>query len=566
MKKDVGGEGKDYSGYTKEELVKELRVLREQKRYGLVWEEKMEEVVERCKREAPILEPVKKMGVKSGKDERRHIMIEGDNYHSLQVLNYTHKGKIDVIYIDPPYNTGNKDFIFNDSFVDKEDTYRHSKWLSFMEKRLRLARDLLSRKGVIFISIDDNEQANLRLLCDSVFGEENFVANVIWNSRKSVSSDAIVSMNHNHTFLYAKKGDILRLCVNQEKRFKLPVSDEKFSNPDDDPRGPWAADPFEAAGVRSNLSYEIQNPKTGKVYLPVKGRHWAVSEERYVKLLDDNRIVFGKSGQGKPMRKRFLSEAIEKGATPKSIWDDVGTTTNGTKELEEIFGEKNFNNPKPVSLIKKVLQLSSCEDSIVLDFFAGSGTTGHAVMELNREDGGSRQFILCTNNENNNGNGDGGIAESVCQPRIKKVMEGYKKNGDGEKVAGLGGSLEYLRTAFVDVDDIGNVSDAKRLKFTHQAGHVIALKENAFIEEHRDEWYQIFTDGAGKYVGLYFREDVEKLEELEQKILDKDEVKLYIFSHGGGGDDWLSDYEEYDNVTVEDIPEPILRVYRGLNS
>ena len=160
---------------------------------------------------------------------------------------------------------------------------------------------------------------------------------------------------------------------------------------------------------------------------------------------------------------------------------------------------------------------------------------------------------------------DGGIAESVCQPRIKKVMEGYKKNGDGEKVAGLGGSLEYLRTAFVDVDDIGNVSDAMRLKFTHQAGHVIALKENAFIEKEKNEWYQIFTDGKDKYVGLYFREDIERLAELENEILDKKEVKLYIFSHGGG-DDWLSDYEEYDHVTVEDIPEPILRVYRGLNS
>ena len=559
-----GSKEKDYSRYTKERLIKELQLLKKQQRYGLVWEEKIEEVVERCKSEAPILKSVSEMSIEGGKDEQKHILIEGDNYHALEVLNYTHKGKIDVIYIDPPYNTGNKDFCFNDNFVDKEDAYRHSKWLSFMEKRLRSAKNLLSDKGVMFISIDDNEQAALKILCDQIFGEKNFVADIIWNSRKSVSSDTIVSLSHNHTLLYTKDIDFVRESVKKGVRFKMQVGGEKFVNPDNDPRGPWTVDPFDAPNIRPNLTYPIKNLKTGKDFMPPKGRCWRTTKEEYKTLLKKGRIIFGKRGTSKPQLKRYLSDAKEKGLTPKSIWDDVGTTTSGTQELEEIFGEKKFNNPKPVSFIKRTLDLSMDKSGVALDFFAGSGTTGHAVMELNKEDGGNRQFILCTNNENNNRNGSKGMARGVCQPRVKKVMKGYKKNGNGEKVEGLGGSLEYLKTEFVDVENISTVSDKKKLEFTHEAGYTIALKENTFAEVEKNDWYQIFTDEKDKFVGVYFREDLEKLEEFEGKILDKPEVKLYIFSYSGNYD-WRNDYAEYGNVSVESIPEPILRVYKSVN-
>ena len=269
----------------------------------------------------------------------------------------------------------------------------------------------------------------------------------------------------------------------------------------------------------------------------------------------------------------LMKDRIKQGRKPKTVWVDprYDASSHGTVLVDKILGKrKSFDYPKSVFAVQDILSVlvGDKKDVRILDFVAGSGTTGHAVMELNKEDGGNRQFILCTNNENNNGDRDDeskGIARRVCQPRIEKVMRGYEKNGSGEKVEGLGGNLEYLKTEFVDVENIGDISDKKRLEFAHQAGHMIALKEDAFTEMEKNEWYQIFTDDVDKFVGLYFRENLEKLEELEQKILDKEEVKLYIFSHGGSSD-WANDYDEYENVVVEDIPEPILRVYKSLNS
>jgi adenine-specific DNA-methyltransferase len=286
-------------------------------------------------------------------------------------------------------------------------------------------------------------------LCDRIFGEENFVINAIWNSRKSVSSDAIVSLNHNYTTIYAKNINKLRGQIKKDNKFKLLIREDKFSNPDNDSRGPWTADPFDAPEIRSNLAYEITNPYNNKTYLPPHGRHWRTTKEEYEKFLKEGRIIFGKTGNSKPQLKRYLSDAEIKGITPKSIWDDVGTTTNGTQELEEIFGEKIFNNPKPVSLIRRILELATGKNSTVLDFMAGSGTTGHAVLDLNREDGGNRRFILCTNNELNGlakelkerGMSDKeieehGICRRVTYPRLEKVINGYK-NPKSEQVEGL---------------------------------------------------------------------------------------------------------------------------------
>ena len=546
----------DYSGYTKEQLIKELQLLQRQKKYGLVWEEKKEDVVELCKEQAPILKSIPEMNVAGKNDEQKHIMIEGDNYHALQVLNYTHKGKIDVIYIDPPYNTGNKDFMFDDKYVDKEDSYRHSKWLSFMEKRLRLAENLLSQKGVIFLSIDDNEYTNLKLLCDGVFGETSFIGNFVWRKKVGAGSDSkLFFRQHEYILFYAKNIEI-------HEGFYQSLSDKQkkeYSNPDDDERGPWAPTDLGSPAHDNDPRriYKVTSP-SGKEF----EKCWSYTKENFNKLIEENLIYWGPKNNSTPKRKRFLSKKL--GLTPRS-YIDIFLTQDGRKDLFHLGMEHSFTYPKPVNLIKHFIKLTGNKDVSILDFFAGSGTTGHAVLELNKEDGGNRQFILCTNNENNNGNGHEGIARGVCQPRIKKVMKGYKKNGNGEKVEGLGGNLEYLKTEFVDVENIIYVADEKRLEFTHEAGHVIALKENTFTETEKNDWYQIFTDDNEKYVGLYFREDLEKLEELEKKILDKKEVKLYIFSHSGNND-FRSDYEEYDNVFVEDIPEPILRVYKGLNS
>ncbi|MBR4630993.1 MAG: site-specific DNA-methyltransferase, partial [Treponema sp.] len=310
--------------------------------------------------------------------------------------------------------------------------------------RLRIARELLSEKGVIFISIDDNEQADLKLLCDEVFGDKNYISDIIWNSRKSVSNDAVVSLNHNYTLIYTKN---LREFNLTKSKFKLPDKGEGFSNPDNDFRGLWKADPFDSPGIRPNLTYKIRNPNTGVEFLPPEGRCWRTGEKEYKEFLADNRIVFGKTGNSKPQLKRFLSEAQLKGLTPKSIWDDCGTATNGTQEIQEIFGTKVFDTPKPVDFLTKILQLSTFNSpfSTVLDFFAGSGTTGHAVLKLNAEDGGKRKFILCTNNEN-------GICRDITYERLKTVITGERK--DGSKYSdGLSGSLKYFKVDFVEITE-----------------------------------------------------------------------------------------------------------------
>lgn len=254
-----------------------------------------------------------------------------------------------------------------------------------------LARNLLTDDGVIFISIDVNEQHNLRKICDEVLGASSFVTDFVWNSRKSVSNDAVVSLNHNYTLVYTKDMTTFYL---KKANFKLPDTGEGFDNPDNDPRGPWKADPFDSPGIRPNLTYKIANPNTGDVFLPPEGRCWRTGEKEYLQFVAEGRIVYGKAGNGKPQLKRFYSEAQAKGITPKSLWDDVGTATDGTKEIQSIFGSKVFDTPKPTAFIRRTIALSCEKDSIILDFFSGSATTAHAVMQLNAEDGGHRKFIM----------------------------------------------------------------------------------------------------------------------------------------------------------------------------
>lgn len=349
-------------------------------------------------------------------DTTENIYIEGDNLEVLKLLRQNYYNSIKMIYIDPPYNTGN-DFVYNDTFKkdgdesDKEEGYKdetgkrleknprstnryHAKWLDMMYPRLKLARDLLTDDGVIFISIDDNEQANLKRLCDEIFGEENFVADIIWNSTKSVTNTALISVSHTHNLVYFKN---INYYIKNREKFRLPDDGEGFSNPDNDPRGAWKADPFQVGGWRPNQQYEIVNPKTGIVYKPNSGCSWKNDLKKYEELLKDNRIVFGKNGESGPQRKRFIWEAKERGKVVKTLWNDIETTTNGTQLLKKIFNGKSiFDNPKPVELLTRILNLStsSKEHNIILDFFSGSATTAHAVMQLNSEDNGNRKYIM----------------------------------------------------------------------------------------------------------------------------------------------------------------------------
>ena len=411
------------------ELEKEIK----SKKYGLVYEEHKEEIDEILENNVPILKEEKDLFVDNG--GQINFLIEGDNLACLQLLEKTHKGKVDLIYIDPPYNTGNKDFIYDDSFVDRNDAYRHSKWLSFMNKRLRIAKKLLSPSGVMFISIDDNEQAALKTLCDTIFGE-NRVEQYIWclqdKTEGSFVKTAGLTVRKEHEYIIA--------CFNSPnkhfKRYKgvREFSEGSFSNPDNDPRGDWFSGNISRNGITSTTGskyYTITNP-AGESFT----RNWTLSKEEYEEALKDNRIFFAKNGAGVPRLKIYKNADIE--LIQSSLFNDVHTSITGKNEIKKLFnGETPFNFPKNTFLINRLMTIAEeSKDYTILDFFAGSGTTGHAVMKMNAEDGGNRKFILCTNNENN-------ICKEITYERIKRAItqETYQS------------SLKYMKVDFEPITD-----------------------------------------------------------------------------------------------------------------
>ena len=380
--------------------------------YEFTWVGKKAAIVEANKPIRKTLRPC----VEESKDwdTTENLYIEGDNLEVLKLLQESYLGKVKMIYIDPPYNTGN-DFIYADDFKMESEEWKvesgewseegdrlfkntdtngrfHSDWCSMIYSRLMLARNLLTDDGVIFISISDAEVDNLKKICDEVMGAKNYLGDIIWNSTKSVTNTALISVSHTYNLVYFRN---IEYFVNHRNEFRLPEKGEGFSNPDNDPRGEWKADPFQVGGWRPNQQYDIVNPKTGVVYKPNPGCSWKNDYVNFQRLLKDNRIVFGSTGEAGPQRKRFIWEAQERGMVAKTIWDDVETTTNGTQLLKKLFGQAGiFDNPKPVEFVKKLLQLGTHETAIVLDFFSGSATTAPAVMQLNAEDGGHRKFIM----------------------------------------------------------------------------------------------------------------------------------------------------------------------------
>jgi len=343
-------------------------------------------------------------------EETDGLLIHSENFQALNLLHARYREEVKCVYIDPPYNTGSdNDFAY-------KDRYQHASWLSMIAGRAELSRSLAAPSCGLFVSTDDGEYANLRLLLGQSWGDDNFVADVIWNSRKSVSSDALISVATNHTTFFAKDREELEKL---KTTFRLPQKEEGFANPDNDPRGPWKLDPMDAPNVRENLTYPIKNPATGEEFYPPEGRCWRFERWQTEQLLQEGRIVFGRNGTAKPMYKRFLSEAKERGRTPTTLWDDVKTTTDATKLLLDLFGNALSRElignlkPKPNELVERCAALLTNGQGIVLDYFAGSGTTGHAVINLNREDGGQRKFILVEM---------GDYFNTVLVPRIKKVI------------------------------------------------------------------------------------------------------------------------------------------------
>lgn len=571
---------KDYDGWSNQELIKEIEALTKQKTYGLVWDRdktkeefdyfinwegvRNKEVFKEAIGKFPVLKEVKGKDITTNKTEGHNILIEGDNYHSLAVLNFTHAKSVDVIYIDPPYNTGNKDFKYNDQWVDVEDGYRHSKWLSFMEKRLKLARELLKDTGVIFISIDDNELGQLKILCDEIFGDKNFVANFIWKRRSGANDPKnLVSTDHEYVLCY-KKSDKTTLRG-------IPKDFSNYKNPDNDPRGDWTAGDLtcgKTKNERPNLFYDITDPLTKKVYKANPNRVWRFEKNRMLKEIGEGRVLFPKREGGMPQYKRFVKD-LRSNFKPLSTWIEASIIKKGniesdqedfnirimqsdlnqsaTKELREIFGTQIFNYPKPKKLIKELIKHSSGEEGIVLDFMAGSGTTGHAVLELNEEDGGSRKFILCTNNESN-------ICSDICYPRIEKVIKGYTSS-DKEKIEGLGGNLKYFKTDFVD----STPTDQNKKKIVDKSTEMICIKENAFEPISEKTGYKIFKN-SDHYLGIIFDEEIIEDFVKEAKKL-KEKINVYVFSL----DDSVPEQEFKElkgRVKLCAIPEVILHVYR----
>ena len=602
-KYDLAKKISELKGLTNEEKSELLKLLHTQKKYGLVWEDKPEEIEMRLQDELPVLEEVKERAIISDEAAApNHILIEGDNLEALTALSYTHAGKIDVIYIDPPYNTGNKDFVYNDSFVDREDGYRHSKWLSFMNKRLKIAKRLLSDKGVMFISIDDNEQAQLKMLCDEIMGEGNYLATLptIMNLKGNQDEFGFAG-THEYTQVY---------CLSHENCLigQLPVGDEELDDWLNDDKGyykkganlkstgvnaPKEKRPYLFYPILVNIETKIVSTVTKDEYERIYNKELKQHDETFISQLQNKYESLGyyfllprTGGKGMSWRwgwKKVKREAEEiiviitgneislykkqrpqlgdlPSKKPKSIfYKPEYSSGNGKAELLSVLGENRFGYPKPMSLIMDFMRISTSKNSTILDFFAGSGTTLHATMQLNAEDGGHRQCILVTNNEN-------GICENVTYERNKRVIQGYT-TPKGEQVPGLThNNLRYYKTKLVSRN-----KTAKNLRLlTALSTDMLCIRNDAYTElqfagKHINKSiarYFESADGTRRMLVIYQEEAIGALVQLIGTLPQHDDkLMVYVFSPNGYAYD--DDFEDVaDSVKLCAIPDAILNAYR----
>ena len=574
----------ELEGLTNDEKSELIKLLRSQKKYGLVWEDKPEDAEQRMVNEQPVLVEVPERAILSDDAEApNHILIEGDNLEALTTLSYTHAGKIDVIYIDPPYNTGNKDFIYNDSFVDKEDGYRHSKWLSFMNKRLKIAKNLLSDKGVIFISIDDNEQAPLKQLCDEIFGERNFVAKFDWRKKTGANDAKDIAVITESILLYSnsKVLAVEREIWNRDegsrnmKRFKF--SDEFVET-----RGKYYLDTLDRGGLQysDSMNYGIEAPDGGMIYPNGRsefvndGWIWKWGKDKVKWGLENKFLEFVKSKKSSGSKYTIKYKVYENVDNEGNIRKKVGRAfTNlilepinqqGNSELMALFGEVPFSNPKPLGLLQYLLNTIVIKDVTVLDFFAGSGTTLHATMQLNAKDGGHRQCILVTNNEN-------GICENVTYERNRRVIQGYI-TPKGEKVPGLTrNNLRYYKTKFVPRDKSPkNLRNLMALSTDMLCIHNDTYIEKSFAGKNINNKiarYFESNDGSKRMLVIYRAEAIQALVELMKQEFKNGESKengklmVYVFSPNGYAyDDEFEDVADY--VSLCAMPDAVQNAYR----
>ena len=559
-------------GLTNEEKASLVELLRSQKKYGLVWEDKPEEIETRLVDELPVLTEVTERAIVSdAPDAPNHILIEGDNLDALTALAYTHEGKIDVIYIDPPYNTGNKDFVYNDSFVDKEDGYRHSKWLSFMNKRLQIAKCLLSSGGVIFISIDDNEQAQLKLLCDEIFGSSNFITNIIWQSTAGSNTGNEIVTTTEYVLVYTLNRSIAHFDGQPLSADTFKLSDEYVKE-----RGRYTLDKLDRRRVGGHyseaLNFPIEMPD-GTLRYPGGGQQvnegwnylWSKTKVQWG--LDNNFIVFKKNKEEWAVYcKRYQNvdnnnKPVDR-TTPyrNLITSDLFNTAQGTAELANIFNIRPFAFPKPSSFVKFLLSttVTTLPKATILDFFAGSGTTLHATMQLNAEDGGHRKCILVTNNENN-------ICEEVTYERNKRVIQGYT-TPKGEAVEGLhDNNLRYYRTTLLSRDkSVKNMRQLVRL-----ATDMLCIKNDIYTEAPfcgkniNKNIARYFDNGKGnRMLVIYEERAIQLLVQLMAQTED-DGIKTMVYVFSPGADPYTDDFEDIaERVKLCALPSAIYEAYK----
>lgn len=598
-------------GFDNEEKTALLDLLRRNKKYGLVWEEKPEDIEDRLRDELPVLiernddkvHPI----ISDNPEAPNHLIIEGDNLAALTELSYTHSGKIDVIYIDPPYNTGNKDFKYNDSYVDKIDAFRHSKWLSFITKRLLIAKTLLHQKGIIFISIDENEYAALKLLCDEIFGRNNLVASFIWKSKSGGANDArFVATDSEYILAYAQNVDSLELSDDEGRTVTTTYNRE-------DENGRYSLDRLDkqSLGYHASLDFPIIGPDgieytVHHVDPEHKVARWRWSKdtvkERYDELVFENGCVYTKN---------YESE----GAMPRNILfeERFGRTRSGKTELFSIIGPNDFDNPKPSKLISYLLSLFPNKNCVILDFFAGSGTTLNAIMRSNFIDGGKRLGILVTNNENQ-------ICETVTYPRNKNIIVGYNSKGknnvvlfsekititkfkkatsilnkiedlknihkqdfdsfkveikDGfitllgildksEEVDGLSdNNLRYYRTEFLPRER--SVKNMREL--VQAATGLLCIKNDNYTEalfggrKMNAKYARFFYNGKEKMLIIYEERAIPFIANIIKTMPEETKIMVYVFSHGSYA--YNDEFAEVGNrVELCALPEAIYQAYQ----
>jgi len=569
--------------YSYDELIKQINELTAEihglKKYGLIWdkEKNKEDVVQQSEKSIPYLyQDLSKSILYS--DKLNNILIEGDNFHALTCLNYILKSTIDIIYIDPPYNTGEKDFTYNDNYVDKEDGYRHSKWLNFMEKRLVLARELMKDDAILFLSIGDDEVNNIGLLLAKIFGEYNYIGLLPRIGKKSGKTTATIAKNHDFLYIYAKNKNLVSFARQEIERDESKLEKDEYY----DERGPFRLNQcldYDSLTYSTSMDYPLEID--GVIYYPGGSKEeWEKRQSGQHKKFDwtwrwsPSLVEFGlKNGfivikQGRRPRiytKTYTNVSIEevngtytivKTEDSKSYQsivfvDNQYSNDNAKKELSNLGLKDKFDFPKPSALIKTCIKMTGKTNPLVLDFFAGSGTTGQAVIELNKEDGGERRFILCTNNENN-------ICEDVTYPRLKTVISGVKPNGAkyGDENPT---NLHYFKTAFIENH---KNSDQAKYSLVEKVDGLLCILEDIFIEEDRNSYSSHFRDGS-RHLFIYNDYYSEgSFAEFKKRVIEsKGEKIVYVYSSDNNVDTSL--FAGFD-VTVKPIPSKIYEIYREI--